>query len=455
MIAAARRSAYDALRSVTTRRRDLSDALADTRTRLSDDRDRALAAAILTGTLRWQNRLDWLLAKAVARDLPKLDPEILDILRLSLFQLLFLTRVPASAVVDDAVSLAKAVRKSSASGLVNAVLRRIARTRHQLDLPSIEAALGSGDRDSLIEALTVTGSHPQWLAERWADRLGAATAAAWVAFNNEEPPFTLRANTLIVTREQLIHDLATEDVVADATRFAPDGVVVGSGNPLHTSLFGRGQFVVQDEASQLVTLMAGRGPRRRVLDACAAPGGKTLALASVIAPGGLLVASDISPRRLDVLRQTLATARARGVRVLRMNLEHSAPFSDVFDLVLLDAPCSGLGTLRRDVDIRWRRTIDDVHRASARQRRMLSEASRLVAAGGRLVYATCSSEPEENANVVDAFLTERPDFAVVGRNQLIGEGVPEAVLDEAGRLVTTPDRHGLEIFFAAAIERLA
>jgi 16S rRNA (cytosine967-C5)-methyltransferase len=453
MIAPARRAAYDALRAVTTRTRDLGEALADTRAHLPDDRDRALAATIVIGAVRWQNRLDWLLARAANRDLETLDPEVRDLLRLSLFQLLFLSRVPASAIVDDAVSLTKVVRKTSAAGLVNAVLRRMARTRHQLELPALAGAPDSQPREVVLEHLSVAGSHPRWLIERWIDRLGASTAAAWVAFNNEEPPLTLRANTLRTSRDELAARLRASRVETIATRYAPDGLTVVGGHPLRTTEAEEGWFFVQDEASQLVPLLAGNHGRARALDACAAPGGKTLALAAGVTRDALLVASDVSARRVALLRDTLRRGGSTETRVVQFDLERGAPFGAVFDLVLIDAPCTGLGTLRRDVDIRWRRSPDDVVRAAGRQGRMLTEASRLVAPGGRLVYATCSSEPEENDQVVDEFLAAQPAFAEVSANQLMGEGMPRDLLDARGRLATRPDRHGLEVFFGVALER--
>lgn len=453
MIAPARRAAYDALRAVATRTRDLGEALADTRDRLPDERDRALAAAIVVGTLRWRKRLDWLLAHAANRDLASLDPEVLEILRLSLFQLLYLTRVPASAAVDDAVSLTKQARKTSAAGFTNAVLRKLARSRHRLALPVLTDPPGETPAEALVEYLTVSGSHPRWLVERWIDRLGGAAAAEWIDFNNREPPLTLRANTLRTTRAELAGRLQANGVESDATKYAPDGLVVRSGQPLRTPESAEGLFLVQDEASQLVPLMAGTRHRSRVLDACAAPGGKTLALASGVAHDGVLVASDVSGRRVALLREILHRAGDRRTLVIQFDLERAAPFEGVFDLVLLDAPCTGLGTLRRDVDIRWRRSPHDIELAAIKQRRMITHAADLVAPGGRLVYATCSTEPEENEQIVDGFLRERPAFEMVPAKDLAADGVPSDLLDERGRLATRPDRHGLEVFFAAALNR--
>jgi len=455
MIAPARRVALDALASVSAGT-DLPDALARTRDQLSDDRDRALAAVIVIGTLRWRARLDFHLQQATSRKLDKLDDLVLEVLRLSLFQILWLERVPAAAVVDDAVSMVRRGGKTSAGGFVNGVLRAISRTRQRLSVPAVPTAIHSpADRDLAIDALHVTGSHPRWLAARWIDRLGVEAASVWVAFNNAEAPLTLRVNRTRGARETVAGRLRDIGVETRPTELAPDGLTVISGNPLRTSLAASGDFLIQDEASQLVPLMVGARPGHRVLDACAAPGGKSLALADALQGAGLLVAADAREKRMALLRRVL-DAHAAGAALVEHDLRAGVPFGPVFDRVLVDAPCTGLGTLRRDVDIRWRRSPDDIEVAAARQGRMLAEASTAVAPGGRLVYATCSSEPEENEHVVSAFLAASASFRRVPTQTLIDEGVPAALLNPAtGELFTRPDYHGLECFYAAAVERVS
>jgi 16S rRNA (cytosine967-C5)-methyltransferase len=453
MIAPARRVALEALASVAAGH-ELPDALARSRDRLPDERDRALAAAIVIGTLRWRARLDHHLAQAAARPLERLDPVVLEILRLSLFQLLFLERVPASAVVDDAVSMARRAGKSSAGGFVNAVLRALSRARGSLVVPAAPLAIASAeDRARAIEALHVGGSHPRWLVARWIDRLGIEAASAWVAFDNAEPLMTLRVNRRRHTREALARMLHEHGVETTPARFAPDALVVVAGNPLRGHDAASGDFLVQDEASQLVPLMLGVGPGHRVLDACAAPGGKTLVLADHLDGRGVLIAADARLRRVGLLR-ALLRAHDAAVPIVVHDLERAVPFAAAFDRVLLDAPCTGLGTLRRDVDIRWRRQEGDIAAAAARQRRMLAVAAGAVAPGGRLVYATCSSEPEENEEVVAAFLADTPGFRRAGPATLTAEGAPASLLHPAtGDLHTRPDRDGLECFFASALYR--
>jgi 16S rRNA (cytosine967-C5)-methyltransferase len=447
MTAPARTAAYHALRSIAGDRADLPTSLARSRHHLADDRDRGLAAEIVAGTLRWQRSLDHLVVHFAKRPIAKLDADVLLILRLSLYQLLHLDRVPASAVVDDAVDLVRAARKPSATGFVNAVLRSTLREKHRLPFPPRPA---DGDRDAAIAYLGITHSHPEWLVARWLDRYGLDAAERWVRFDNETPALTLRANRLRTTRDDLLTALAGNGVDAEPARYAPDGLVVTAGNPLrHPS---GGLFFVQDEASQLVPMVVAARPGEHILDLCAAPGGKTTAMAVDMEDAGRLVACDVRGRRVGLLRDTVKASGARQIQVVHVSSVGPLPFSQAFDRVLVDAPCSGLGTLRRDPDIRWRRTEAELPALAASQRALLDRAAEVVKAGGRLVYATCSSEPEENEAVVEAFLAAHPGFALLDLRQE-GSRVPAALVDSAGMMRTLPAEHGLEAFFAAALER--
>ena len=445
MIAPARLAAYGVLRAVHGGRIDLASALAQARRDLRDERDRALAGEIATGTLRWQAAFDRLIATYGRRPLQRLDPEIVDILRLTMFQLLHLDRVPASAAVNDAVDLARKSGKTSAAPLVNAILRKISRERDRLPLPPRTP----GERAAEIEYLSTTLSHPAWLATRWRDRYGFEAAEAWCRFNNEPAALTLRANRLRVTRDELADLLSHTGVETEPTRFAPDGLVVRSGNPLLTSVANEGLFVIQDEASQLVAMTVGAAPGDRVLDACAAPGGKTLAIAAAMLNRGAIVAADVRAKRVRLLADTVRAAGASCVRVVQVDATRPLPFTGVFDAVLVDAPCSGLGTVRRDPDIKWRRTEDEFERLADLQMRILTAAAAVVKPGGRLVYATCSSEPEENETVITQFLGVHSDFRPV---RLTLPFAPDLV-NSAGHLRTYPFRDQLEAFFTASVEK--
>jgi 16S rRNA (cytosine967-C5)-methyltransferase len=450
MIAPARIAAYDILRAIAAGNADLPTAIAFSRSSLPDERDRALAAEIASGVQRWRAALDYLIVAFAKRQIDRLDPEIVEILRLSAYQLLHLTRVPAAAVVDDAVDLTKKAGKRSASGFVNAVLRSISRRRASLPLPARPAA--PSDRAAALEYLTITLSHPRWLAERWYDRLGFDAAEAWMQFDNTPGSVTLRANRLRLTRDDLAARLAADEVVVHRTTYAPDGLVVDEGHPLRGEGPAQGLFVVQDEASQLVTLLAGDRAVSRVLDTCASPGGKTTAIAALMEGRGLLVACDVRDRRIDLLRRTVRASGAGNVRIVQADLLQPLPFASGFDCVLVDAPCSGLGTLRRDPDIRWRRREDDLSSLAAAELRMLQHAAGNVALGGRLVYATCSSEPEENEAVADAFLSTTPGFVPLHAASATSR-LAAALIDDRGHLRTLPHEHGLEAFFGAVFER--
>jgi 16S rRNA (cytosine967-C5)-methyltransferase len=450
MIAPARVAAYDILCAVSAGNADLPTALAFARASLHDDRDRALAAEIASGVQRWRAALDHLIVEFSRRAIDRLDPEIVEILRLSAYQLLHLTRVPAAAVVDDAVDLTKRAGKRSASGFVNAILRSISRRRASLPLPPRPS--DPADRDAALKYLSVTLSHPRWLAERWLERLGLDAVETWMRFNNTSGSVTLRANRLQITREALLERLATDDIQVHPTAFAPDGLAVDEGHPLRGDGQEQGWFVVQDEASQLVTLLAGDRALPRVLDTCASPGGKTTALAALMEGRGLLVACDVRERRVDLLRKTVAASGATNVRIVQADLLKPLPFASTFDCVLVDAPCSGLGTLRRDPDIRWRRREQDLSTLAAAEFTMLQHAAEHVAPGGRLVYATCSSEPEENEGIADAFLATTPGFAALHAAAATGR-LAETLIDRRGHLRTQPDLHGLEAFFGAVFER--
>ncbi len=363
-----------------------------------DERDRALAAEIATGVQRWRAALDHLIAQVSTRPLERLDPEIVDILRLSAYQLLHLTRVPASAVVDDGVNLAGRAGKRSARrlrerGAARPVAPAPTRCRCRRG-PATPA-----DRDAALAYLSVTLSHPRWLAARWLERYGLDAAERGCAFDNEPAPLTLRANRLRAdARRAGRRDSRDEDVETPPTRFAPDGLVVERGIAARR---GRGRArVVRRAGRSVAARAAARRPGSRPR-ACSTRARRRAARRRRWPPpcgdAGCSSPATARARRMDLLRRTVAREPApRNVRLVQADVRAPLPFTRPFDCVLVDAPCSGLGTLRRDPDIRWRRREDDLPALAAAQLVMLQRAADAVAPGGRLVYATCSSEPEEN-----------------------------------------------------------
>jgi len=448
MTAPARTAAFRALVAIDSNHRDLPTALVESRRTLGDERDRSLAAAIVHGTLRWQRACDYLIERVSARKLESLDQEVLVILRLSLYQILHLDRVPSAAVVDDAVSLTRTAGKKSAAGFVNAVLRSTLRQRRNLPLPARPD--DPANRDAAMHYLGVSWSHPDWLVTRWIDRYGFEQTEKWLQFNNEPAPLTLSVNRLRATRDDVRTSLSADGIECENTVFAPHGLRVVSGNPLRQA--SQDLFLVQDEASQLVPLAVDAQPGERVLDLCAAPGGKTVMMSGDMGDSGLLLACDVRTRRVALLRDTIRRAGVQHAHPIHVPTQGALPFSADFDRVLVDAPCSGLGTVRRDPDIKWRKHENDLAGLAERQLTLLRRAATVLKPGGRLVYATCSSEPDENEIVIDQFLAAEPGFQVLdlrrnGRTELA------PVLDDRGMVRTLPFEHRLEAFFAAALRR--
>jgi 16S rRNA (cytosine967-C5)-methyltransferase len=425
-------------------------AIDEARRHLQDPRDLALLRDLVSGTVRWQGRLDWSLAAFTAGPWARLDPEVVVALRLGAYQLEFLDRVPARAVVDDAVALVKQARRSSAAGLVNAVLRRLARGERR-PLP----ALGpDASPDEVARALAVHAAHPEWLVRRWLAREPREDVERWLAFDNTPATVTVRANPLAGgDRATVSGQLAAAGVATAPCRYAPLGLVVTGGPAAAAASATGGAWHVQDEGSQLAALLAPVHEGHRVLDLCAAPGGKTLAYAAAAGGRGFVVACDVRPERVTVLARTLRRGHADRTAVVGVDTTGGLPFPDQrFDVVAVDAPCSGLGTLRRDPDIKWRRVEDDLAVLHAGQRALLRRAAAVVAAGGALVYTTCSLEPEETTGVIDAFLAETPGFSQMPLRDTTPDVLrPFVTADGSVRL--HPARHGLEGYFGVVLVR--
>jgi 16S rRNA (cytosine967-C5)-methyltransferase len=405
-------------------------------------RDAALATELVYGTLRWQRYLDWILARHSRRPLASLDTRVLVLLRMTAYQVTFLERIPAFAAVSDAVSLARARGKQGVPEFVNAVLRSFTRT----PAPDREPP-APGDP---VEALALRLSFPSWLASRWCSRYGLDEAAALMRAMNERPPLTVRTNTLRTTRDALIARLAHDDRLdAAPTPYAPEGVVVAHGGaPSAWRAFAEGAFAVQDEASMLVARLLDPRPGDVVADACAAPGTKTTHLAQLMENRGRIVAFDPIPARLARVSEAAARLGVSIVEPRGGAVEDLAvQMREACDGVLVDAPCTNLGVLRRNPEVKWRREARDIAGSAVRQEAILGAAAAMVKPGGALVYATCSLEPEENEGVTAAFLAARTDFAI---DRPAGFPFP---LDADGYLRCRPHRHGTDGFTAVRLRR--
>jgi 16S rRNA (cytosine967-C5)-methyltransferase len=446
-----RRAAAEVLLAVGRGRTTLAAEVDRARSPFSDRRDRALLVELTVGTLRWRNALDALIEAASRRPIANVDERALAVLRVGVYQLRYLTRVPAHAVVHESVEAVRTLGAVRAAPFVNAVLRSVTRGGRQLQLPPRPA--DGAPRPTWLEYLTITLSHPAWLVERWLDRYGTKNTESWCLFNNRTPDVVVRPRAGIGSAA-LIEALQARSVQATPARYVSDAITLPPGALGRLSPDELDRVHVQDEGSQLVARAVAARPGERVLDLCASPGGKTIVMAADLgltseAPMLELVAADYRPARVRLLAETLRRAQLP-VPVVRLDGRGPLPFVAGFDAVLVDAPCSGLGTLSRDPDLNWSRTASQLGGLAADQRRLLTAAADAVRPGGRLIYATCSSEPEENIDVVNAFLGEDKRFTL---QTVAAPGVPAGMIDARGCLATLPYRDALDAFFAAMLVR--
>ncbi len=404
-----------------------------------DQRDRGLATQLVYGTLCWQGLCDYLLGR-LERPAKGLEAAVRTLLRLALFQIVKLDRVPDFAVVDTSVELAKLHKNGAAAPLVNALLRRYLRQRDGIALPPAS---------DVAAHLAVSNSHPPWLVEAWIAELGRDDAELLLAANNCAAPTVLRVNRNGIGRSQAIAALQDDGCEAAATAYSPDGIEIHSSAPIETlSLWQRGLVTAQGEASQLIAHLV-PAAAVGVLDACAAPGGKSTHLAE---RGHGVLALDRNRIGLRRLRQLAARS---GGDIAHACADASQPplrSSTRFDAVVVDAPCSGLGTLRQHPEIRWRRQPRHLRELAGVQAALLDAVADHVASGGSLVYATCTIAAQENEHRITDFLAAHPDFAIDdGRRDL--PAAARQLVGGDGFLRTFPHRHGMDGFFAARLRR--
>lgn len=429
-----------ALVAVERGRRTLAAELELARRDLDDERDRGLLMELAVGTCRWQAECDAVLSQFSARPLAAIDEFSKACLRVALYQLRHLDRVPPHAVVHAAVDAAKALVNDRAGGFVNGVLRAYLRAPQSATLPPRPDE--SASRRQHIDYLNITLSHPRWLVARWLDRYGFEMTEAWCQFNNTPPEPCVRA--LNPTIDHTAAWLVGQGVAAAPSPLVPDmaRLLPGTLGQLPPEL--REQLAVQDDGSALVADAVNARPDDRVLDVCAAPGGKAVRLWRAMERRGLLIAGDVRPARVRLLRQTL---RAAGVppRVVAHDGLQGLAVEPVFDRILVDAPCSGLGTLRRDPDLKWSSSLEVLPTLADAQLQLLTQAARVLAPEGLLTYATCSSEPEENEGVIARFLSAHPEFTFVPWTG--------AAAAQDGALRTVPPRDRTDAFFAMRLRR--
>ncbi len=406
--------------------------------------DRALVTELVYGVLRWQGKLDWILARALDRPLSALDGAVRQALRLGAYQLCCLTRIPDFAAVDETVRLVRGAGVGRGAGYVNAVLRAVARLRSG---PEAELAADP------LGYWSSVGSHPRWLAERWIARLGLEEAGELMAANNAVPPLTVLTNTLKVEAEEVLAALQGAAAEVICGRWVPGAYSLrGAGGVGDLPGFREGWIIPMDEAGAFPVLTLEAGPGHRVLDACAGGGSKSALIAARIGQGEV-VALDWSPRAMRRLEAMIGRLELRAVRPhLGDARTAGATWSGQFHRVLLDAPCTGLGTIRRRPEIKWRRRPEGFIRAAALQGELLAGVAGAVASDGLLVYSTCSVEPEETDAVVTNFLADHPEFRLEDPSTTIARLTD--LVDDDGMLRAWPHRHGTDGFFVVRMRRI-
>ncbi|GKU78504.1 16S rRNA (cytosine(967)-C(5))-methyltransferase RsmB [Paenibacillus sp. L3-i20] len=415
--------------------------------------DAALATELVYGTIGRQLTLDHWLSKFVAKGLGKLDTWVHQLLRLSAYQLLFLDRIPAHAAVNEAVLIAKRRGHTGISGMVNGVLRSIDRNRSELVISNIQT------KDP-VSTIALRHSYPDWLVKRWVDSYGIEVAESICASGNEQPHASIRVNTLMGGIDELIAELQESGLKVEKSALAPAGLIVHSGGNLaDTDGFRQGRWSLQDESSMLVAEVVAPEAGMKVLDCCAAPGGKSSHLAELMGGKGKVWANDLHAHKRELIVTQTERLKLRNVEAI---VGDAATLKDRFaagsmDAVLLDAPCSGFGVIRRKPEIKWTKTRGDITEIAALQQSLLNDVSELVRPGGTLVYSTCTMEKEENEDQVAAFLLQHPEFQ-------LDTNWPEAVMNKLreanlindnfdGQIQLLPQHFGSDGFYIARMIR--
>jgi 16S rRNA (cytosine967-C5)-methyltransferase len=411
------------------------------------DRDRALLTELTYGTLRWRGKIDARLIRYLHRSLDDTDPPIRNLLRVTGYQLLFLDKIPDYAAVNEAVELAKAYGGSKVAGLVNGVLRNFLRGKHR--------TIQFQPTSNWQAAFAAEYSHPQWLVEKWLGYFGRKETEALLKANNEMSPLVLRVNSRKGSRDALLGLLWKNGIASVATRWSPVGIWVQS----HSSVrqlpgYRGGLFQVQGEASQLVSYLLSPQKGERILDACAAPGGKTTHIAELMADTGELIALDKSERGIEKIRENVARLGLASIRAARSDVSRqlAAEFGSPYDHILVDAPCSGLGTLRSHPETKWNRDQSDIKRLAQLQKNIVNQVAHYLNPGGILVYSTCTLTNDENENVVEEFLEHHKELVLDDAASYLPETARSLV--RGNYFMTLPHRDNTDGFFAARMRKV-
>ncbi len=422
-----------------------------------ENRERPLANALVYGVIRWKKQLDWVL-KHFVNPCFQLDVRHRSILRLGTFQLLHLDGIPPHAAIYETVQLAKKNRKTA--GFINAVLREIQRKKTELSYPSLKT--------HPIDYISNRLSYPKWLVKRWIQTRGLSWTLAFCEASNQIAPLTIRSNSLVTDRDKLYDSLKAEGIDTEISDISPDSIVIANRATFTKDslsipnreislkvLLNRGDVYAQDESAMLVPYLLITENTQLVIDLCAAPGGKTTHIGCLMQNKGKIIAVDISKKKIEVLRQNCNRLGVENVETRVLDSSNAdLSFISPADAVLIDAPCSGFGTLRRHPDIRWNKTEDIVLALSDLQYRLLENAAQYIKTGGILVYSTCTIEPTENEEIVNRSIKKYPMFSVEHVGEFLPK-IPESAITQDGFLQTVPHEHGIDGTFAARLRRVS
>lgn len=403
--------------------------------------DKALLFEIVHGVTRWLGRIDWILNGFYKGQFSKCIPNVKNAMRVALYQILFLDRVPDYAAVNDAVEFVKKLQGQKPADLTNAVLRNIIRSKDSIRYPD--------PNEDVVAYLSAYYSHPTWMVKRWVNRYGKETTEKFLIANNNKPSLIIRVNNLVTNVDELKSLLGAVDLKFTGGKYLPEFIHMANlSNITDWEYFRKGYFSVQDESTGLPIKLLDLRPGLRVLDLCAAPGGKTAFIADVMKNEGEIVALDRFESRLKILKKNLDRLKVTNVRSVTIDAND---FIDEvgFDRVLVDAPCSGLGTLTKKPDLKWKKDLGDIRNIVNIQYDLLKRGAGLLKQGGSLVYSTCTVEPEENSEIIKKFLSENSNFKLINA----GNYLPAELVDEDGSVQTFPHIHGLDGSFAAKLEK--